>query len=51
MLHGDGPEGDVDMSGTFVNVMRRQDDGKWLCLLDYPGSNPVLPGRLRERAA
>jgi ketosteroid isomerase-like protein len=35
-LTGKGPDGDVRMSGTFADVMRRQPDGTWLFVLDNP---------------
>lgn len=30
-------DGDMKMSGAFANIVRRQADGTWLCLLDNPG--------------
>ena len=40
-LRGRGPEGsDVDASGRYADVMRRQSDGSWLYVIDNPnGSN------------
>ncbi len=35
-LKGNGPDGDVNMSGTFSDVMRRQADGTWLYVIDNP---------------
>jgi uncharacterized protein (TIGR02246 family) len=35
-LKGTGPEGDVSLSGTYVDVMRRQPDGTWLFVIDNP---------------
>ena len=35
-LEGQGPDGDITMSGTFANIGRRQPDGTWLYILDNP---------------
>ena len=35
-LTGKGPDGDVRMSGTYTDVMRRQADGTWLFVIDNP---------------
>ena len=36
-LSGTGPEGGtVSMSGRSTDVMRRQPDGTWLCVIDSP---------------
>lgn len=36
-LAGTGPEGTaVNMSGQATDVMRRQPDGTWLCVIDNP---------------
>jgi uncharacterized protein (TIGR02246 family) len=35
-LTGKGPDGDVKMSGTCADVMRRQADGSWLFAIDNP---------------
>ena len=35
-LTGSGPDGDVNMSGRYVDVMRRQSDGTWLYVIDNP---------------
>jgi uncharacterized protein (TIGR02246 family) len=33
-LTAKGPDGDVSMSGTYTDVMRRQADGSWLFVID-----------------
>jgi uncharacterized protein (TIGR02246 family) len=35
-LTGKGPDGEVQMSGTYADVMRRQPDGSWLFVIDNP---------------
>ena len=36
-LSGTSPDGDpVNMSGQSTDVMRRQPDGTWLCVIDNP---------------
>jgi ketosteroid isomerase-like protein len=35
-LTGKGSDGDVKMSGTYADVMRRQADGSWLFAIDNP---------------
>lgn len=35
-LKGKGPDGDISMSGTYTDVMRRQADGTWLYVIDNP---------------
>lgn len=35
-LTGTGPDGEVNLSGTFADVMRRQADGTWLYVIDNP---------------
>ena len=36
-LSGTGPDGSaVNMSGQSTDVMRRQPDGTWLCVIDNP---------------
>jgi ketosteroid isomerase-like protein len=39
-LTGRGPEGnDVDASGRYADVMRRQSDGSWLYVIDNPNGS------------
>ncbi len=33
-LNAKGPDGDISMSGTYTDVMRRQTDGSWLFVID-----------------
>jgi uncharacterized protein (TIGR02246 family) len=35
-LMGEGPDGPVEMSGTSVDVLRRQPDGSWRVVIDDP---------------
>jgi ketosteroid isomerase-like protein len=39
-LKGRGPDGsDVDASGRYADVMRRQSDGSWLFVIDNPNGS------------
>ncbi len=35
-LKGTGPDGEIAMSGTYTDVVRRQPDGSWLYVIDNP---------------
>ena len=31
-----GPDGQLDLAGTYSDVVRRQSDGSWLYVIDRP---------------
>ena len=35
-LKGTGPDGEVQMSGTYADIMRRLPDGSWIYAIDNP---------------
>jgi ketosteroid isomerase-like protein len=35
-LTGTGPDGEVQMSGTYADIMRRLPDGSWIYAIDNP---------------
>ena len=35
-MTAEGPDGPVNMAGTSADVARRQSDGSWLFVIDYP---------------
>ena len=35
-ITAEGPDGPVNVAGTSADVLRRQSDGSWLMVLDYP---------------
>jgi ketosteroid isomerase-like protein len=35
-LTGTGPDGEIKMSGTYADIMRRLPDGSWIYAIDNP---------------
>jgi ketosteroid isomerase-like protein len=35
-ITAEGPDGPVNVAGTSADVVRRQSDGSWLFVIDYP---------------